>query len=84
MSAPDSSIAVGVTRFVTDGSETVGIGGERPGTNATENPYKLTLCGIGRYRLESPSWGSIRGHPSCRCPRVMGSPKGLIEIVGGR
>jgi hypothetical protein len=52
-----------VSHFVTDGSETVGIGRDGSGTNAAEKPDRITLFGNGRDRLESPSLGSTPGHP---------------------
>ena len=52
-----------VSHFVTDGSETVGIGRDDSGTSAAEKPDGVTLFGNGRYRLESPSLGSTPGHP---------------------
>ena len=56
-------LADGVSQFVTDGSETVGIGRDGSGISAAEKSYGITLFGNGRDRLESPSLGSTPGHP---------------------
>jgi hypothetical protein len=53
-----------VSHFVTDRSEAVGIGRDDLGTSAAGKPYKITLFGDGRERLESPSVGSTPGHPN--------------------
>ena len=52
-----------MSHFVTDGSEAVGIGRDGSGTSAAEKRCGITLFGIGRERLESPSVGSTPGHP---------------------
>jgi hypothetical protein len=61
-----------LSHFVTDGSETVGIGRDDRGTSATEKPDSIILFGNGRSRLESPSLGSTPGHPKKICPYFIG------------
>jgi hypothetical protein len=66
------------SHFVTDGSETVGIGRNDRGTSAADNPGRITLFGNGRDRLESPSVGSTPGHPKKYCPYFTGVSAALV------
>ncbi len=58
-----------MSHFVTDGSEAEGSGRDGSAGSETEKPRGIVLFGIGRNRLESPSEGSIPGHPKT-CSRL--------------